>query len=76
MMKFVPFTRETLAPSIRLRYGLREIYPFIAAYVGILEILIRSDCGAKFYRRASRLDFTTVVGIKILLPRKRNLSLI
>ena len=40
-MKFIPFTSETLAPSIRLRYGLREIYPFIAAYVGVLEILIR-----------------------------------
>jgi len=34
-MKFVPFTSETLAPSIRLRYGSYEIYPFIAAYVGI-----------------------------------------
>lgn len=75
-MKFVPFTSETLAPSIRLCYGSYEIYPFIAAYVGILEILIRSDCGAKFYHRASRLDFATVVGIKILPPRDRNLSLI
>nr|WP_315111780.1 hypothetical protein [uncultured Campylobacter sp.] len=33
-------------------------------------------CGTKFYCRASRLDFATVVGIKILLPRDRNLSLI
>ena len=40
-MKFVPFTSETLAPSIRLCYGSYEIYPFIAAYVGILEISIR-----------------------------------
>ena len=48
MMKFVPFTSETLAPSIRLRYGLREIYPFIAAYVGILEILIRPIAARNF----------------------------
>ena len=47
-MKFIPFTSETLAPSIRLRYGLREIYPFIAAYVGILEILIRPITARNF----------------------------
>jgi hypothetical protein len=47
-MKFVPFTSETLAPSIRLRYGSREIYPFIAAYVEILEILIRPIAARNF----------------------------
>nr|WP_315047473.1 hypothetical protein [uncultured Campylobacter sp.] len=72
-MKFVPFTSETLAPSIRLRYGLREIYPFVAAYVGILEILIRPIAArnfiisARFYHRRDN---------KILPPHDRNLSLI
>ncbi|EEV16220.1 hypothetical protein CAMGR0001_1917 [Campylobacter gracilis RM3268] len=47
-MKFVPFTSETLAPSIRLRYGSREIYPFIAACIGILEILIRPAAARNF----------------------------
>ena len=47
-MKFVPFTSETLAPSIRLRYGLREIYPVVAAYVGILEISIRPIAARNF----------------------------
>lgn len=47
-MKFVPFTSEILAPSIRLRYSLREIYPFIAAYVGILEISIRPVAARNF----------------------------
>ena len=47
-MKFVPFVSETLAPSIRLRYGSREIYPFVAAYVEILEILIRPIAARNF----------------------------
>ena len=47
-MKFVSFTSETLAPSIRLRYGSREIYPFVAAYVGILEISIRPIAAQNF----------------------------
>ena len=47
-MKFVPFTSKILAPSIRLRYGSYEIYPFIAAYVGILEILIHPIAARNF----------------------------
>ncbi|WP_298097033.1 hypothetical protein [uncultured Campylobacter sp.] len=47
-MKFVPFTSKILAPSIRLRYGSREIYLFVAAYVGVLEILIRPIAAQNF----------------------------
>ena len=61
-----PFACATARMKLSIHRGLRgDFRDFDTPY-----------CGAKFYRRASRLDFVTVAIIKILPPRKRNLSLI